>query len=267
MSRGLINYVTYDAVTEIPLLIPCEAAERDGTANLTPPNAGFKEILAGLHPVRVLRDEDLDKDSKAGRKFWSGLPETDRNRLLALIGLRQALEGDDRLSVKKRADAFLTIIPEILAEWRTPTRQKSLLEKVVAASQNAPQSGMSDSMRADFHTVLAGLFAKREQSLGVLQRLLNHAVREARLMLWQRGGEKNLLPAIYCPDKATALYVRALVRIGGGRALLVCPHCGDPFLQKRSDQDYCSIRCREAHRVARWRADKVRSKSKRRKHT
>jgi len=255
-----------DTVTT-PLLIPCEAAEMDGLVNLTPPNSSFKENLAGEHPVRVLRNQELDMRSEAGRKFWRGLPETDRNRLLALLGLRQALESDDRLSVKKREDAYLKIIPEILAAAPMQSHKKSLIEKVLEAAQNAPQYGMSDSMRADLIAGLSGLFAKRERSLAVLQRLLNHAVRNARLMLWRRTNEKALLPAIYCPDAATALYVSALVKIGGFRALLVCPHCGNAFLQQRSDQDYCSIRCREAHRVARWRAEKIRSKLKRRRHT
>lgn len=231
MQRGL-----YNTVTDIPILIPCPYAERDGMVNLSEPNATLQITLACLHPVRVLRDVDLDKNSQKSRKFWGTLPPPDQERLLTLIALRQAWEGNDRLSVEKRQQAYLRIMPELL----------SAMPK------------MPDSKRRDFHAVMARVFSQREKSPNVLERILTHHLRKARLILWRAEKEKRLLPAIYCPDNATALYVRALVGIARGNALLVCAHCGNPFLQQRSDQDYCSIRCREAHRVARWRAAKRR---------
>ncbi len=77
---------------------------------------------------------------------------------------------------------------------------------------------------------------------------------QARLILRWTG--KRFLPALLCPDIATALYVRALLGFVGGRALVVCPKCSKPFVPKRSDQFYCSVAHREAHRVARWRGSK-----------
>lgn len=222
---------SYNTVTEIPVLILCEDAERDGTANLAAPNASLRETLKALQPVRALRDGDPDK-------FWRALPEEDRTRLKALIGLRQSLETDDQLSVEKRERVYRTIMPELLEAM----------------------PGMPDSTRGDFHAGMGRLFAQRGKSLNVLERLLTHALRSARLILWREEKGQRLLPAIYCPDTATALYVRALIRIAGSRALLICPNCGNPFLQPRPNQDYCSIRCREAHRVARWRAAKAKGK-------
>lgn len=238
MQRGM-----YNAVTEVPVLIPCEYARRDGMVNLAPPNATLGGTLAGLHPVRALRDADFDRNSDRGKKFWGKLPADDRNRLLALIGLWQALEADDPLSVEKREEAYLKVMHELLS----------------------PTAGLPQPARENFQTAMARLFAQRGKSLGVLERILTDALHEARLILWRQEKSQRLFPAIYCPDAATAVYVCALVRIAGGRAFRVCPNCGNPFVQQRTDQDYCSIHCREAHRVARWRAQKRRSKPKRRK--
>lgn len=86
---------------------------------------------------------------------------------------------------------------------------------------------------------------------------------QARLILRWTG--KRFLPALLCPDIATALYVRLLLGIVGGKALRVCPYCSKPFVQGRTDQDYCSIPHREAHRVRRWRAAQKTSKPGRKK--
>jgi hypothetical protein len=231
----------YDSVTEIPVLIACSYGKHDGMVNLAPPKATLQGTLAGLRPVRALRDADLDRNSERGTKFWCALPSGDQNRLLALIGLRQALEADDPLSVEKREEAYLKVMAELLARMR----------------------GLSEPARETFHTAMARLFAERGKSLNVLERLLTDALRNARLILWRPKNEDRLLPAIYCPDSATALYVRALVKIARGTGVSVCPRCDNPFLQQRSDQHYCSIRCREAHRVARWRAAKGTSKKSR----
>ena len=83
-------------------------------------------------------------------------------------------------------------------------------------------------------------------------------LKESDFVLWWTG--KRFVPAFLCHDMAAALSVKALLGIVGGRALLVCPHCTKPFVQARSDQHYCSIRCREAHRVARWRATRLKRK-------
>jgi hypothetical protein len=233
----------YNAVTNIPVLIPCSAGECDGTVTLAAPQANFTDTSASLQPVRALQDTDLDRNSEAGRKFWRALPTADQNRLLALIGLRQSLEANDPLSVKKREEAYRRVVPELLAAM----------------------PGIHEPLKENFHAVMARVFAERGKSLNVLERVLTHALRNARLILWRKEKEQRSLPAIYCPDVATALYVRALVAIGGGSALLVCPRCGNPFVQQRSDQDYCSIRCREAHRVARWRAAKNRPRKNRKR--
>ncbi|MGC2791706.1 MAG: hypothetical protein WA899_06790, partial [Candidatus Sulfotelmatobacter sp.] len=73
--------------------------------------------------------------------------------------------------------------------------------------------------------------------------------------------------AIFCPSIVTALFAKLLLSRVSGKGLAVCPQCGIPFVTKRPNQDYCSIKHREAHRVARYRAKKtINSKNKKRRH-
>lgn len=224
MQRG-----SYIPVTQIPVLIPCSFGARDGMANFLPQGLLFS-------PVRVLRDKELDKNTAGGKKLWRSLGKRETERLLALIAFRKATEERDAVAVANLEEGYRRILVEVLQLEDTKT----------AEAQSAIQT-------------FARLFAKDSgPSTGTPQRILakvlSNALRKAQLVLWWKDTERRFLPAIYCPDVATALYVSALLGIVGGRALLVCPHCGEPFVRQRSDQDYCSIRCREAHRVARWRA-------------
>lgn len=225
MQRG-----KYIAVTEIPILIPCSPGEvEDGMANFLHEGALF-------NPVRILRDAELNKNTERGRKLWGKLSKREKERLLALISFRKAIEEKDALAIANLEAAYRRILVE---EFPIPEGTD------LARAQSAIR-------------FFANWFADKGTSTGMPQRrlavLLSNSLGKARLVLWWRDAESRLLPAIYCPDVASALYARALVRFVGGRSFLVCPHCGDFFVQERSDQDYCSIRCREAHRVARWRA-------------
>jgi hypothetical protein len=74
---------------------------------------------------------------------------------------------------------------------------------------------------------------------------------KARLVVWFSGKARQFVPAIFCPDWKTAAFVKHFL----GR-LRSCPHCGKLFVPSRSDTDYCCTKCRDAHRLARWRANK-----------
>jgi len=80
------------------------------------------------------------------------------------------------------------------------------------------------------------------------------AFEKVRLTFWytrpDEQGKKLLLPGLYCPDTQTAAAARWLL----GRSLRVCTHCQTVFLAKRPKQTAHSVKCREAHRVARWHA-------------
>lgn len=236
MQRG-----QYIPVTPFVVLIPCSSGEREeGMANFLRQGALFVD-------VRTVRDAELNPKTEGGGKLWKSLAKCEKERLLALIAFRKAMEEKDALAPAKLEYAYRRILVE-----EFPIPEGSDLAKA------------QSSIR-----FFAKLFADEGTSSGVPQRrlaeLLTNSLSKARLVLWWKDADRRFLPAVYCPDVATALYVRALLGIVGGRALVVCPHCGEPFLQQRSDQDYCTIRCREAHRVARWRATQQANKTKTRK--
>ncbi len=82
-----------------------------------------------------------------------------------------------------------------------------------------------------------------------LPRQVSDQIKRARLVLWWDWKQKKLQPAVYCRNLMTALLVRAALR-----QLQVCLCCGQPFIPERTDQQHCSIRCRERFRQQRRRA-------------
>jgi hypothetical protein len=84
-----------------------------------------------------------------------------------------------------------------------------------------------------------------------LAALITKALRDVRIVYWNVGKGKNVVvtPGIYCPDYKAAVTTKYILETD----FRVCPRCHKPFVAKRPKQHCCSIECREAHRVARWR--------------
>lgn len=101
---------------------------------------------------------------------------------------------------------------------------------------------------------LVGTLAKRNLAVAEaeLSRIVSKNLSGVELKFWWDGD--RFLPALLCPSLKAALYVETLLRSVHGGALAVCPRCSTPFVQTRSNKHYCSVHCREAHRVARYRA-------------
>lgn len=76
----------------------------------------------------------------------------------------------------------------------------------------------------------------------------------ARLVLWFASGK--FIPAIYCPDLRTAIFVRAFL------GLQTCPHCGILFLPEKENVIYCRPAHGHAHRMARSRYMRIRKSRK-----
>jgi hypothetical protein len=240
MQRGHNN-----TVTKLPILIPATQGREEGFAT-------FESELQ-IQPVRALSNGDLKGASSAMR------PE-EAKHFYAVTMLTQALGANpDRLAIKRATDLL---------------REAYDLKK----KERGPLFTLNESEQSQVGSVLTGLMGlpakKAEQALQVLEGLrpgpqasknvrwllsyeISEALRDARLVLWWTG--RAFQPAIWCPTLQTAFYARALLAVVGVTGFRVCPYCGEPFFQKRSDQDYCKIPHREAHRVARWRS---RQKSK-----
>jgi hypothetical protein len=93
--------------------------------------------------------------------------------------------------------------------------------------------------------------------------LVTQGTRDAKLALWWK--DKELVPAIWCPDLRTAVHVLALPYFMGGKVFAICRWCKQLFCPSRADQVYCEKRHAEAHRVARWRAKMKQKRETKRK--
>jgi hypothetical protein len=236
VQRGKYNTVTSDF--RLPVLIATTPDQQEGLAT-------FDQEVIPPRPVRTLKDSDL----KNANKY---LTESDARHFGAVVALAQALRNpSDSIALEKARGA---------------------LEKAYESRRAEPTFGNPPSLEfAEGLSRWSGL--PPEEALEVWERkrpgpraaadprwLLSYEVScglffFARLVLWWTGD--RFTPAIMCEDIKTAFYVRALLSAVRGKGLHICPHCNDPFLQQRPDQNYCSIAHREAHRVARWRAVKA----------
>jgi len=194
---------------------------------------GQATFLGGLDrmmQVRRFTDYDLDMNTKHGEQTWKAVKPDDRRRLLGIIALLRALKEEDPLAVEQACSQ--------LADTDNP-----LVQAVVRAASQRFRSYPYDELS----------HALSEELTGV------------RLVLW-RTPSYELLPALYCPDVVSALYIRALLETAGGVGLSVCPACGQPFVRRRPDQFYCSMKHRETFRRRRWRKanpEKVREQGRR----
>lgn len=77
-----------------------------------------------------------------------------------------------------------------------------------------------------------------------------------RVIFWKtkpdRSGNQRMLPGLYCPDLKTAVAARWLL----APELRICAECAKIFTAARPKQLACSLRCRETHRIKRFRARK-----------
>ncbi len=253
MQRVRINAVSED----IPILIPCGPEDQDGLATFLPE-------LATPEPVRVVSNAEFRSEGGL-KKALSTMDEGEREQFRAVGAFLRALQTEDKLAIararklvaqayalKREGDRKLGFIPakeDDLEFGRTLIRvfglqlgqEKEAIERW-SGYRHGPRA------KADYRWLLSQLFWE--------------ALEFVRLVLWWSG--RQLRPAVYCPDLKAALYVFLLMKIAAGEGWGACPYCGKFFVQQRSDQNYCTIAHREAHRVARWRKRK-RAKSRIRK--
>jgi hypothetical protein len=177
---------------------------------------GTSGFLPGFQGLRTVRIlRGKDLDQKS--KFWQSIGPKKLEEFLAVVQLIQAVGKEDSLAARNASVR--------LAKSKSPE-----LEKVAS--------------------VIAERFKSYPQTQ--LDELISERLKRARLVVWNHQGKPVL--ALYCTDNLTGLFAKVLLERVSGTGLAVCPKCGLPFVQKRPNQDYCSIQHREAHRVARSRA-------------
>jgi hypothetical protein len=154
-----------------------------------------------------LRNPDISE--QAIRKVLS---PTDYDLLLATLDLKKSRETNDPMQEKRSESAYKKLLPRL----------------GLAGFDDLPKI-LSTGGWANVH----------------VPRLATPAMEEARLVLWGCSG--RFIPAIYCPNLRTAIFVRAFL------ALQTCPHCGTVFIPEKENVIYCRPAHGQAHRMARSR--------------
>jgi len=256
VQRDRIKTVTQD----LPILVPCGSSEQDGVATFGPEFGTPK-------PVRVVSNADFGCKSRGMKEALSGMWVEEREQFRAILALISGLRKQDRLAIAKARDH---VGRALAARYET--------DKKLGIAQSLEDD-------SDFGRSLISLFGlepgKEKEALKrwggyrkgpraeaddrwLLSQLMTEALSSVRLVLWWSGTQ--LKPALYCPEAKAAVYTFLLRSIVVGKGWGLCPYCGDFFFRSRSDQNYCTIPHREAHRVARWRASKA-SKTERKGRT
>jgi hypothetical protein len=173
--------------------------------------------------VKAFGKEHVSKATVSGNKNWQAIPKWWRADILDIITLIRALRSHDQLATQKA-------ILNMKARAYGPASQTLDLVKRILKEPGYAQE------------ILIYELCPRLDSV--------------RLVLWEKQG--RIAPGLLCPDVRTGFLVHVLMSAVGAQASLrLCPKCGETFMQKRADQDYCSVKCREAHRVQRFRAKRT----------
>jgi hypothetical protein len=252
MQRVRIN-----TVTDFAVLIPCDPKNQDGLATFLPE-------LATPQPVRVVTEADF-KSGPRVKEALSAMWDYERKQFNAISALLTALQKKDRLAIV-RARGFVTKALALKREGDrklgiTPAQEDDQEFGRILIRAFGLRPGQEKEAIQRWCGYRRGPRAETND-IWLLSQLMSEALDSVRLVLW--SSEKQFRPALYCPELKAAVYTFLLMKIAAGRGWGVCPYCGQFFVQKRSNQNYCTIAHREAHRVARWRAMKVRQLKKKR---
>ncbi len=137
--------------------------------------------------------------------------------------------------------------------WLERTGYASAFQPLLKLGQAITEHAVTERF-PELHALIQ---AKKDVELPhrTLSQRLSRLLDGVQIVLWWDGA--RFLPALYCAGGVVeAILVRLLLTIAAGEkglGLRVCPHCSKLFLQARPDQSYCSVPCREAHRLARYR--------------
>jgi hypothetical protein len=197
----------------LPILLPCASEEMDGVSNFLP---GEEQ----MNPVRGLWDDDLTQKTKRGKRMWNSLNDEQRKVFLNMTALKQALDGSDGTALQKAYE--------------------NLDSALIGIPPPPPLSGFDAS---EYTHRYARFMAKLglEPGSGSVERylaqLLTATVSDAKFVSWYFDDGGVLLPAVYCPRPATALFVQAVFRLQEALANRgICRCCDKPFKRKRPNQ-------------------------------
>src|SRR5215471_16181428 len=225
----------YRAVSNtLPLLIPCLPSEVGQPAAFAPP-------LPGSHPLRV-RALAFDEAAKALRETQR---HAERGYYAGLVALLQAIQSGNREAQELAVQRLQFPPPQeqdirkrMGTDWLRST-PLSIIESAVAEDK-----GGNERLRKVTLAAIRSVREANEPHRFLCYEITRTLLERVQLVLWWDG--ERFLPALFCEDRTTALYIRVLLKAARGRGLATCLKCGEWFVQDRANQYYCSIAHREA---------------------
>ncbi len=193
-------------------------------------------FVAAVHLVQAYRDLNARPRDRAAKAKWKAAIQAYAQTIVA-VRQREVKAGLKKASLTESNLAF--------GRWLIEKREHIGLDAGVKSPREALLWWDGDFLFKP---------EKADPELLISRAVSRHLTVGVSLGMWI--SEDGVRPAIYCGLPQAALAAKLLLGLGKGRGLAVCPYppCGKVFEQKkRSDQEYCTIAHREAHRVARWR--------------
>jgi hypothetical protein len=274
-----------------PILIPGTQGDHEGIAYLED-KQNFRLVrrfTADYIKNGTAHNAELKKYVHVDREFWK--------RLQAMIALRAVAEsGNDPDTLKPLAEALKVRrvrradrADVVLRHWMPVALMPQILEQFMDENPPAAVRAQRDSVMpklrelhrrrtgetapspAALAQLLCEVFSRhhkaadpQEEAQGYLGWLWAEAMSSARIVLWwvksfDGRSVQRLIPAIYCPDLKTALYVWEAL---GERRVTVCLGCGELFVPDRPNELYHDRNCGDRHRHRRQRNKSQRSKRK-----
>jgi hypothetical protein len=229
------RYETVTRKESFVLLIPASPEEAMGDATF------LSESMPGVVspvPVRPFTSKDL-KDAATKLKGADG------KQFDALLALRGALEARDDLALadaRERIEQVYRLREMELAKHRkSPENEETrrFWAELIEGLRPGPKAKKNPCRLLSFEV---------SRTVGLLN---------AQIVLWWEDRKEKFIPAIFCLDVRTALYLHTFfIATTGGPGFRICPYDGEQFFQDRPNQDYCCPAHREAHRVARFRNER-----------
>jgi hypothetical protein len=233
-------------IVSLAVLVPTAPRNCDGWASLPQEQSSaadvaqvlvrpdYIQMTGGLGtvmrhwPVRVIADADVIKNGGLNPEWKERLLANEWNFICGVNLLFRAEEVGDSTVAK---EAYELLSPLLFGRAMTASASKAI------------------------NLAISVLTIKENIGLD-LEELISHALKNVRLVCWQRWPDKRTIRAkravgLYCPDHMTAIAAKMI--LGNIR---VCLRCHAAFIAKRPKQNCCCVQCREAHRLARWRARK-----------
>jgi hypothetical protein len=247
MQRSPLQIVSVDILVQaepktcdgwacIPLLQ--SAISRVARARVEP---SFIYLTGGLNtatlwpPVRVIRDSEIVENGDLNPR------------------LRKELQADDWALIRGISLLFRA---EEVRDSEVAREAYTLVSPLLFGNPSTAQD--RDAVR------LAISLNSLPSNIGLdLDKLTSFALANARLVHWEhwkwataqrdakRAMQKRRAIGIYCSDYRTAIAAKMILG-----CIRVCFRCHKPFIAKRPKQNCCKAGCREAYRLARWRAKK-----------